>query len=139
MLLDEGGVLHLFDRWLALNRTPTCRLVTTAGVSGEALSLVEAAEAISSALDGGDGQYDEIVAKFGLAIAQVRHAKLDGSRGDMRPENLRESPETVIAFLSMFKVQDSQPSREYVGLMAPQAYVLPVARRHGCEEAAEAI
>lgn len=139
MLLDEGGVLHLFDRWLALNGTPTCRLVTTAGVSGEALSLVNAAKAISSSLDGGDGQYDEIVAKFGHAIAQARQAKFDGSRGDLRPENLRESPETVIAFLSMFKVQDSQPPREYIGLMAPQAYALPVARRLGCEEAAEAI
>ena len=46
-LLVEGGVLHLLDRWLALGRTPKCRLVTTAGVAGDARALMEAAEAFA--------------------------------------------------------------------------------------------
>lgn len=48
ILLGEGGVLHLFDRWVALDGTPTCRLVTTAGVTGDVLSLMKAATAVSS-------------------------------------------------------------------------------------------
>lgn len=41
-LADAGGVAHLFGRWNALKETPTCRMVTTFGLSPEVQKLEKA-------------------------------------------------------------------------------------------------
>lgn len=52
-LLVDGGVLNLYDRWLALDEAPRCRLVTTAGLASEAHTLTEIAAAFAQGmLDG---------------------------------------------------------------------------------------
>ncbi|WP_180685300.1 hypothetical protein [Streptomyces gossypiisoli] len=38
-LADDGGIAHLFNRWHTLGEKPTCRLVTTPGLSGTAQDL----------------------------------------------------------------------------------------------------
>ncbi|POX47995.1 hypothetical protein C3489_28255 [Streptomyces sp. Ru71] len=43
-LADAGGVAHLFGRWHALSETPTCRMVTTFGLSPEVQKLEKAWE-----------------------------------------------------------------------------------------------
>lgn len=43
-LLDDGGLFHLFDRWHALGRGSTCRLVTTAGLDRDAAAVNDLCE-----------------------------------------------------------------------------------------------
>ncbi|MFF0890584.1 hypothetical protein [Streptomyces sp. NPDC003456] len=43
-LADAGGVAHLFGRWHALGETPSCRVVTTFGLSPEVQKLEKAWE-----------------------------------------------------------------------------------------------
>jgi hypothetical protein len=42
-LLADGGTLHLYPRWTALERTPKCRLVTTGGLSDAAANTARPA------------------------------------------------------------------------------------------------
>jgi len=130
-LLVDGGVLHLLDRWLALGRTPSCRLVTTAGVADDARDLIETAKAFADGMPDGEG-YDAIMERFGRAVARARTAKA-GSGSDEEPGRgpgtLSEDRATLAAFLRVLRVEDSKPARGYVALLAVPAYARPVAVR----------
>ena len=142
-LLIDGGVLHLYDRWLALGRTPTCRLVTTAGVAAEARSLMDTAQAFAGGVQDGP-DHDAIMTRLTDAVAHARAAKAHDD--DTAPPELTDAHgdtagvrQTLAAFLGVLRIQHSQPSREYVALMAAGAYARPVAERISAPAAFEAI
>lgn len=143
-LLADGGVLHLLDRWLALGRGPTCRLVTTSGLAADARSLMDVAQAFAAgAPDGPD--HDGIMTKLEEALAQARSSKTkddDGITHGLTSDGAEKATidrETLAAFLGVLRIQDSQPSRDYVTLMAAGAYAKPVADKLSAPAAAEAI
>lgn len=137
-LLVDGGVLHLLDRWLALGRTPSCRLVTTAGVANEVRDLIRTAEAFAAGTPDGE-TYDAIMEKIVRAVAHARTAAA-GTRGGKGVVDARsEDRATLAAFLRVLRVQDSKPARGYVALLAPPAYARPVAARVRAARAEDAI
>jgi hypothetical protein len=140
-LLVDGGVLHLLDRWLALGRTPNCRLVTTAGVADDARALMEAAQAFATGTADG-AAFDAIMEKFGKAVMRARATKADtsaeGAAGSS-PEALGEDRQTLAAFLQVLRIQHSEPSRDYAPLLAARAYARPVAAHLSVSDAEDAI
>jgi hypothetical protein len=138
-LLVDGGVLHLIDRWIALDRSPTCRLVTTAGLAGDVRALASVAREFAGGSPDGQ-EYDDIMTKFVEAVEHARGANAnngeDTNAGGGGPVGDRE---TLAAFLAMFRIDDSQPSRDHVGLMAAGAYAQPVANKLAVPTAANAI
>jgi hypothetical protein len=143
-LLVDGGVLHLFDRWLALGRTPSCRLVTTGGLANDARSVMEVAQAFADGTpDGPDS--DAIMTKVVAAVAHARgmHVNEAGEADhDIGPDEAGETTgdrETLAGFLGMLRIEHSRPSREHVTLMAPGAYAQPVADKLSVPSAADAI
>lgn len=135
-LADDGGVGHLFNRWLALAEKPTCRLVTTAGASGHAQKLIELAEAARGWRIAGeeftpDENQDDIVKNFGKAL--LKHCAGLPDRWTSSDGTPLESPNAehrhqITRFLSVFTFQPSVP-REYAPHAAPSMFVQPVLDR----------
>jgi hypothetical protein len=142
-LLTDGGVLHLFDRWLALGRTPRCRLVTTSGLASDARSLMDVAQAFAQGqCDGPDN--DAILTKLVEAVAHARQGREEDDpanqeTGSVNGNNASDDRETLVMFLGILRIQHSQPSRDYVTLMAAGAYAEPVAVKLSVPAAANAI
>lgn len=125
-LLGEGGVLHLYQRWAALGQTPSCRLVTTAGLDGPARQLVEILAELEQQ-DVTDGDVPAVVRSF--------HAVLSEALGGKSPPSIG----SVLRFLATLRVDHGRPRRDQVGDFAPIGFARPVAEHHGRPEAAEAI
>ncbi len=136
-LCDDGGVAHLFDRWLAMQEKPTCRLVTTAGASGPAQKLVELAGIARERRLAGedwtpDGDQDELLTGFGKALLKhcpglsEQWVSQDGPPPESTPA--AEHKRQIIRFLSVFTFQDSVP-RKYAPHAAPSMFVQPVLNR----------
>ncbi|GIF25712.1 hypothetical protein Ate02nite_84420 [Paractinoplanes tereljensis] len=138
-LADDGGVAHLFNRWLTMGEKPTCRLVTTAGASDRAHKLVEiAVTARQRRLDGEpflpDPEQEELLTGFGRAL--LKHC--DGlpqrwtSPNGGPPESIptADHRQQIIRFLSIFTFQDSVP-RKYAPYAAPAMFAQPVLDRLG--------
>lgn len=136
-MADDGGVAHLFNRWLAMQEKPTCRLVTTAGVSGPAQKLVELAGAARDRRVNGeefepDKEQEDLLASFGRALLKHcpglsdRWTSLDGRPPESTPT--AEHRQQIIRFLSVFTFQDSVP-RRYAPHAAPSMFVQPILDR----------
>jgi hypothetical protein len=143
-LLVDGGVLHRFDRWLALSRTPNCRLVTTGGLANDARSVMEVAQAFADGTpDGPD--HDAIMTKLVAAVANARGVNVnEAGEGDhdIGPDDAGETTGdrgALAAFLGVLRIEHSRPSREHVPLMAARAYAQPVADKLSVPPAADAV
>ena len=141
-VLEEGGVLHLLDRWTALDRSPRCRVVTTSGLSSDAL-LLENACAHFAAQDADVldlGEHEELLRRLAKEISRRRVAKLsaNGTSTSM-PSVADESPETLVAFLRMLHLDHGRPFRDDLRYSASGRYAMPVAKALGRPDAAEAI
>jgi hypothetical protein len=125
-LLDKGGVLHLFDRWVALDQTPMCRLVTTAGLANDAALMASACQQVRSAPgESVDGAADAITKIKGEIEALKEGASVE--------------VDTVTAFLACLRFQAGEPRRDHLPDMAATRFAGPIAQRLNRPEAAEAI
>lgn len=122
-ILDEGGVLHLFGRWKALDLTPLCRLVTTAGLTGDSAKLVGVCDRLRADPDTADEDVLEVIAAVKTTMASLL------CKGGAQPAP--EPDDVIRAFLMSLRVLDSQPRRHHVGDLAGERYGRPVADRLG--------
>lgn len=121
------GVLHLFERWEALGKSPMCRLVTTAGVADEAAKFVEACETLRQSPDAAADGLRELLTEFGEQIVSLRSS-------GAAPTN-----DTLALFAASLRIQHSQPRRDHLPDMAATRYAKPIADRLGRPDAPEAI
>ena len=126
-LLKDGGVYHLFDRWIALGKIPRCRLVTTAGLTADAVAIGQAcahfqehgyAAELPTAV--GRRAFDRLIS----GVTELRAAAGDPPLADLRTDALP-------GFLAVLTLQDAAPRREFLPTMAPSAYSEPIATAVG--------
>lgn len=130
-LLTDGGTLHLYQRWAALQKTPRCRLVTTGGLSDIGAKTARACEKLRADRNSDDAGVVEVVTQFRSAMAAV--LAVDG----VQPT--QESEDDVRAFLAGATFQMGQPRRDLVPDLAAKRYGSPVAARLDAAHAAEAV
>lgn len=130
-LLDNGGVLHLFERWVELGESPRCRLVTTGGLAKEGSTLADACDRLRENQEVQHPSVEDALKGIADAIVVLRTTE------EVTPET---PPELKLRrFLAVLKVDHGQPRRDHVPDMAGSRYGRPVAERLGCPEAAQAI
>lgn len=128
-LLKDGGVLHLFDRWMALQRTPACRLVTTAGLASDAARTAAVCDLLRADPASDDPSIDEVLAGLSAAIVVLRS---DGNGGDVSTDDLR-------AFLTVLRLQPGEARRDQVPDLAGERYGRPVAELLGQPDGGNAV
>lgn len=122
-VLADGGVLHLFNRWQALGRTPLCRLVTTSGLSGDGAKTATACQKLRIDPTTQDAEVVEVVTGLGQSIAAL-----------LAPSGTTTAPESaggVRAFLAALRFQVAEARRDQLPDMAAERYGRPVAERLG--------
>lgn len=120
-VLNEGGVLHLFRRWRALQQTPACRLVTTSGLAGDGARTARACDQLRADPNAEGGDVAAVVESLKSTIVSI----LSTSGVTVSPE-----PDDVIrAFLASLRFQCAEPRRDQVPDMAAERYGKPVAER----------
>lgn len=142
MLLDDGGVLHLFDRWVALDGSPHCRLVTTSALSSIALDVEKACAhfAEQSTIDLTDNEYSGLLGRLSKEISKRRLQKLSPTDPTATLESIAaETPETLAAFLRVLCIDHGRPFRDDLEYSASSRYAIPVAVALGRPDAADAI
>lgn len=125
-LLDDGGILHLYQRWVALGRGQSCRLATSGGLANDAAKVPGACARLRQNPSENDPEVLEVLS----AIARVL-TELDSTAS--------VSEVDVRAFLAALSIQDGLARRDHLPEMAGRSYGLPVAERLGHPEAAEAV
>ncbi|WP_344420044.1 hypothetical protein [Pseudonocardia ailaonensis] len=141
-LVTKGGLRHLFDRWLSLNKLPGLRLVTCAGLkSGECAEVDEVARLLRDQAQGVELSQESLalIAKTLQKVAKellcadgaelpghltgpVKSKWVDLAEDDARIETLR-------AFLSRLHIDKERPSRKHVAHAAPSMYMAPVLKQ----------
>jgi hypothetical protein len=134
MLADEGGLAHLFERWLALGEKPLCRLVTTGGVAAgyphdvlaaceyfRKLRLAGAAVAVTD-------ERRDIVDKLRAAIARY-HTAVAARWNDGTAVPADGQRAEVARFMSMLRVDHGKPQRGHIEYAAPSMFAQPVLDR----------
>ncbi|MBO1267806.1 hypothetical protein J1902_07385 [Arthrobacter sp. PO-11] len=142
-LVSDGGVGHLFVRWLAADRKPTARLVTNAATApGPARRLADCSNLPSQISQSGriaddlNGELDTIIDAFCRGIMMYRKNVPDSWRApaEARSKDLTV-PDDLIdaghAFLRILRIDEGRPSRSYVAHAASSMYAQPVASRLG--------
>jgi hypothetical protein len=142
-LVDQGGLGHLFGRWLALERKPRARLVTCGALAAGAPKKLAGAmialhrEAAGEELDQ-ETRTRVAVEVHGFARMLLLYRKGLPDRWQA-PEGATTSTvkvdEThlveVRAFLSALFIDDDRPHRGVVGHAAPSMYAGPILSRLG--------
>ncbi|MEU5992809.1 hypothetical protein ABZ806_27900 [Spirillospora sp. NPDC047418] len=139
-LRGDGGLGHLFSRWLALGEKPACRLVTTAGLAagppqelGKAVLILR-----NQRLDGKPlvvaGAPGEAVSQFARTLLSntdslPAHWKMTGGGRNAGPT--AQQREQVARFLSILTLQCGRPSRVHIAYAAPGMYAKPVLAQLG--------
>lgn len=122
-VLNEGGVLHLFKRWRALQRTPACRLVTTSGLADDGARTARACEQLRA---DPNAEGDDVAAVVeGLKSTIVSMLSTASVKVSSEPDG------DIRAFLAGLRFQCAQPRRDQVPDMAAERYGKPVAQRFG--------
>lgn len=139
-LLDDGGVLHLFDRWHALQRSPLCRVVTTPALSSDAQKFEQACAHFKGqtgdALD--FGPHAELMDKLVTEVKKRRATKKSGSTADGAADPAQD-PASFAAFMRVLRLDHGRPFRDDLRYAAAERYAVPLAKRLGKPEAAGAI
>lgn len=130
-LLADGGVLHLFKRWQALEQTPLCRLVTTGGLSGDCAKVARTCERLRREPETEEAEVVEVVGALAGSIALLSSTEQTTAEP--------ESDDVVRAFLISLTLQDSEARRDHLPDMASERYGRPVAARLGLEDACAAV
>ena len=139
-LLDDGGVLHLFDRWVALKRSPRCRVMTTPGLSGDAKELEKACAHYADKQGPPDPEdFNELLARLAAEITRRRTLKAKSADPKSTFVFVDEDPATLAAFLRVLRLSHSRPFRDDLAYSAGDRYAMPVAKAVGHPEAADAI
>lgn len=131
LILVDGGVLHLLDRWQGLGKTPLCRLVTSAALTGDGAKTSRACDRLRADQTSQDPEVVDVIRGLGEAITRVRSTK--GEQSAPEPD------EVLRAFLAALHFEDAQPRRNHLPDMAAERYGRPVAERLGNAAAAPAI
>ena len=122
-LLGDGGVYHLFDRWVSLGRIPRCRLVTTAGLDSDAAAIDEACahfQEHGSAAELPTETSKRAFARLSSGVSERRAAAGHPPLADLTTDVLPR-------FLAVLTLQCAAPRRELLPTLAPFAYAKPIA------------
>lgn len=139
VLIGDGGIGHLFTRWLRLDRKVSARLVSCAALSnGEASDLSECSTLLrrsnsGETLTGSEAELiDRCVDKFSRAVMMYRkelptewQAPRDARAKKLDPP--RELTDAVRAFLLVLTFDVARPSRDFAPHAAPGLYAEPLA------------
>lgn len=144
-LFDDGGLAHLFRRWLALGAKPTCRLVTTPGLSaGPAQNLEKACEYLRGLRLGGAAV---AVSEEHRSVVDDACGTLDRSKlpADWREDGFSgafpgvEHREQMARFMSVLSIAHGQARRQHTDFAAPAMFAQPVVERLGLQTPAAEI
>lgn len=131
-LIRDGGVYHLFDRWLALGSSPACRLATTAGLDSDAALIQQicthyANRGHRTPLP--NAHCEKAFDRLSKEVEQLRAV-------DERPPivDLREA--VLPRFLACLTFDVGLPRRDHMPGLAPSAYAQPIATATGHPELA---
>ena len=132
-LLDEGGVLHLYDRWQGLEKSPRCRVVTSAVQTDDAALFMRACDHFarqgSEPLD--LGEFNEFLGKLAREIAKRRLTRAKAANPEVTQDSVPLEPaETLASFLRVLRV-DRHPYRDDLRDSESRKYALPVATALG--------
>lgn len=130
-LFDEGGVLHLFNRWAALGETPKCRLVTSGALASHAKRLADVCALLRKDLDASDESARDVVTAVCDAIAAIQKSR---GRDQQVPSAM-----AVRRFLTSLSILDQQAHRRDLPDLAPERYGRDIAKKFGRPEAARAV
>jgi hypothetical protein len=134
-LLGDGGLYHLFDRWVALGEVSGSRLVTTAGLDSDAAAIGRACDHFQ--LIGADAVLPpgHIQTAFDRLCTGVAERRMAAGKGPLT----NPVTDVVPRFLSGMTFQCGEPRREHLPTLAPAAYAEPIARALGRPSLAVAI
>ncbi|MBL1120206.1 hypothetical protein JK364_49140 [Streptomyces sp. 110] len=135
-LADVGGVAHLFGRWHALNETPSCRMVTTFGLSPEVQKLEKAWEKLRELR----------LAHQPLTVPDEHHKPVNDlcqalrsyckelpsgwtSAAKPMPSPTDAEITQVVRFLAVLDVEAGKPPRDHLAYAAANMYVRPLCDR----------
>lgn len=130
-VLNEGGMLHLFNRWKALGQSSLCRLVTTAGLSADGAKTARTCARLRHDTSAQDDEVLEVIEGLRNAMAGLLTAN------GMTPSP--ESADIIRAFLASFRFADALPRRDQVPDMAGERYGKPIAERLGRPDGGNAV
>ncbi|MGW2065766.1 hypothetical protein ACWCO9_34995 [Streptomyces sp. NPDC001937] len=135
-LADAGGVAHLFGRWHALDETPSCRMVTTFGLSPEVQKLEKAWEKLR-----------ELRLEHQLLMLPDEHSKPVNDLCQALRSYCKELPDwwapaakpmpsptdaeiaQVVRFMSVLDVEAGKPLRDHLAYAAANMYARPLCDR----------
>lgn len=132
-LADVGGVAHLFGRWNALGETPSCRMVTTFGLSSEVQKLEKAWQKLRElrrahqALIVTD-EHLKPVADLCQALRSYCKELPPGWAPAARrmPPPTDAELEKVVRFMAVLDVEAGKPLRDLLTYAAANMYARPV-------------
>ncbi|MFK3983123.1 hypothetical protein ACI2K4_22440 [Micromonospora sp. NPDC050397] len=146
-LADDGGLAHLFNRWLATHERTTCRLVTTAGLDGPPKQLMPVVEQLRDSRLAGqllivDGEVEDLLNGLGKALlkhcAGLSELWRPDPTSDVDSVPTSEQRQQIARFLSVLNIEHG-PRKDYVGYAAPSMYARPVLNRLGSTTSADAV
>ena len=69
--LVEGGALHLYQRWIALQKMPMCRLVTTVGLSDAGAKTARVCDRLRANRESDDAEVLEVISELRRVMAKL--------------------------------------------------------------------
>lgn len=135
-LADSGGVAHLFGRWNALSETPSCRLVTTAGLAPDVQKLEKAWEHLrmlrlsGEPLEAGD-EYAQPVKDLCQSLRQYCKTLPESWAEHSKPPPAPTVAELqqVSRFLAVLDVETGTLPRGHIAFAAGNMYAQPILDR----------
>ncbi|MFG3022525.1 hypothetical protein ACGFZQ_28910 [Streptomyces sp. NPDC048254] len=136
-LADDGGIAHLFNRWHTLGEKPTCRLVTTPGLSGTAQDLATTIQHLRALrmsglpLATGEEQQKPIKDLCRCIRQHTKPERLPAlwNQNSNPREPTEEEQAQVARFLSMLVIDHTRLPRGFVAYAAANMYAKPVLER----------
>lgn len=139
ILVTKGGLGHLFGRWCALQETPTCRLVTTAGLKRTAKDLIDAAATLraqrrSNAAMNVAGAQQTAVAAFVKSLLDYKAGEDEadlpetwtGTADNPVTAATQAHTDQAMRFLAVLDIDCTPPLRKEIVHAAPTMFVAPV-------------
>lgn len=139
-LINDGGLGHLYERWLNLERKPTCRLVTSAApTAGDPARMVEVTDLLRALAEGTriDPKKDDLlaptIAAFARSLMASKHRPMHWGAGSASRTAYTKPTQAELAeaeaFLRSLTIDHSRLARRFVPHAAPSMYARPVLER----------
>ncbi|MGP3632009.1 hypothetical protein ACTU45_01320 [Streptomyces sp. 24-1644] len=146
-LADDGGLVHLFLRWRALDEKPTCRLATSGGLlSGDPQDLEAATRTfremrLSDEAIAITDTHAALIAKLRSAIHNYGESHLppEWTKGDAKEISTEIQDEEVARFLSRLHICHGLTRRTDVAFLAPTKFAKPVVDHLGYDVPCESV